>query len=210
MFLSEWITQRGACSEAGVRVRLAVSGLFSASKGAAGHGELSDLLTPGHSQVFFTGSTWISSGGVEGWRGGEEPIYQSETARWHASQVKDTDAVLRSLLQGSWGRSLAPTVAPCALINGVRVSQRVDSHPLIWVSSGHVCRWWWMPDWAVFPYFSHILNWAIRSCTGGKACANGSELCLVFLSMFACRGMLTFKWHYLQFMVRCRKCTLNL
>lgn len=57
MFLSEWITQRGACTEAGVRVRLAVSGLFSASKGAGGHEELSDLLTLGHSQVYFTGST---------------------------------------------------------------------------------------------------------------------------------------------------------
>lgn len=132
-------------------------------------------------------------------------------------QLGDTLARLRtrmlfsaSLFQGSWGRSLAPTVALCALINGFRVGQWVDSHPLIWVSSGHVCRWWWTPDWAVFPSFSHILNWAIRSCTGGKACANGSELCLVFLGMFACRGMLTFKWHYLKFMVRCRKCILNL
>lgn len=91
MFLSEWITQRGACTEAGVRVRLAVSGLFSASKGAAGHGELSDLLTPGHSQVFlqaaleFHQAVWRAHGEVR-----KPSINQG--------QLGDTLARLRTLM----------------------------------------------------------------------------------------------------------------
>lgn len=82
------------------------------------------------------------------WDDGEvrKPSIKQGTARWHAR----TRTLVLALL--SWGHPLAPTVAPCSMIDGVRVGQRVDSHPLIWVSGGHVCWRWWTPDWAVFTH----------------------------------------------------------